>query len=686
MQFATRNAGCRTSRRLGRAIVLLTSIATLGSASFAAARADVEIPDFAYKTSTWKTALVTHDGLVWDKEFAGWVAEGEKGARESFPGSWDFLVRCTFAHCFSGGFVHELEAASTATPPISNFAANSACKYFETASASETGAQASWFSWYAHAFKDRAQYGAQVEPVWSFKEIAKRAYNAMIDGGVSAIPKNPNIAFEHVQHLSNGADDNLTTGHLRIAILFAGDPERRHINNMDAIRKVLVNTYQFEEQNIWIMCGGYEAGEAVPNVGWKSNAPATRAELRKALMFVDGFVYSAVSVFANGGAIDDDKIVKLFIWTTDHGSADAPILIGVGPGSVGVDGSAVAAVANPERLLFDAGGETNKAAYAFNPNDPKAINSFSTGFEEVYFSTPAMQAPTGIPNLYFSVDHGSWGLEDSDVERTLDDFREPAGQIYAVAGNEDNREFIRAKAMGLVDTLYEANADVTALSMSSAAEVFNAGVPNHPIFWTVVGSPDIWVWDKWRPNGMQKLYKFWSPATDGWQPGANLPGNIDALGLYVNTDEDLRVPMNHPMPALRGRLKFKKGIDAMVFSVPKGDAFNASGCTIFRWNGNAMESIYSCNDLGLDDGDEVDALHAFVRNPFRTRSYGDINDPVPPQCQCAADFNQDCVVDGNDLGTLLGGWGSSGPTDLTGDGITNGADLGTLLGEWGPCN
>lgn len=49
-----------------------------------------------------------------------------------------------------------------------------------------------------------------------------------------------------------------------------------------------------------------------------------------------------------------------------------------------------------------------------------------------------------------------------------------------------------------------------------------------------------------------------------------------------------------------------------------------------------------------------------------------------------ADFNLDGIVDGNDLGTLLGFWGAtSGPADLNCDGIVDGNDLGTLLGYWG---
>jgi hypothetical protein len=49
-----------------------------------------------------------------------------------------------------------------------------------------------------------------------------------------------------------------------------------------------------------------------------------------------------------------------------------------------------------------------------------------------------------------------------------------------------------------------------------------------------------------------------------------------------------------------------------------------------------------------------------------------------------SDLNGDGVVNGADLGILLGAWGSSGgPADLNGDGTVDGADLGLLLGAWG---
>lgn len=54
---------------------------------------------------------------------------------------------------------------------------------------------------------------------------------------------------------------------------------------------------------------------------------------------------------------------------------------------------------------------------------------------------------------------------------------------------------------------------------------------------------------------------------------------------------------------------------------------------------------------------------------------------------CPADLDGDGVVNGADLGILLGLWGSDDSlADLTGDQLVNGADLGELLGAWGTCD
>jgi hypothetical protein len=52
---------------------------------------------------------------------------------------------------------------------------------------------------------------------------------------------------------------------------------------------------------------------------------------------------------------------------------------------------------------------------------------------------------------------------------------------------------------------------------------------------------------------------------------------------------------------------------------------------------------------------------------------------------CPVDLNCSGVVDGADLGALLGNWGAPGTGDLDNDGVVSGSDLGILLGNWGSC-
>jgi hypothetical protein len=68
-----------------------------------------------------------------------------------------------------------------------------------------------------------------------------------------------------------------------------------------------------------------------------------------------------------------------------------------------------------------------------------------------------------------------------------------------------------------------------------------------------------------------------------------------------------------------------------------------------------------------------------------------IDGPTQPPPSCLGDLNLDGVVNGADLGLVLGAWGAC-PGDVPGclgdlnvDGVVNGADLGLLLGAWGAC-
>jgi hypothetical protein len=56
-------------------------------------------------------------------------------------------------------------------------------------------------------------------------------------------------------------------------------------------------------------------------------------------------------------------------------------------------------------------------------------------------------------------------------------------------------------------------------------------------------------------------------------------------------------------------------------------------------------------------------------------------EPGPPPV--TGDLNGDGVVNGDDLGILLGAWGQAGtPADLNDDGVVDGNDLGELLANW----
>lgn len=62
-----------------------------------------------------------------------------------------------------------------------------------------------------------------------------------------------------------------------------------------------------------------------------------------------------------------------------------------------------------------------------------------------------------------------------------------------------------------------------------------------------------------------------------------------------------------------------------------------------------------------------------------------LHGPIPCEPSCSPDLSGDGIVNGADLGILLGAWGPGGAgtcADLNGDGVVNGNDLGVLLGAW----
>jgi len=100
-----------------------------------------------------------------------------------------------------------------------------------------------------------------------------------------------------------------------------------------------------------------------------------------------------------------------------------------------------------------------------------------------------------------------------------------------------------------------------------------------------------------------------------------------------------------------------------------GNAGTSAGLTYLKAAGCGINDFTLTTDIGN------------FPNPWVVKLNGNFT-----QCgsACPADLNHDNVVNGADLGILLGAWGTP-VADLDGDGITGGADLGLMLGAWGAC-
>lgn len=69
--------------------------------------------------------------------------------------------------------------------------------------------------------------------------------------------------------------------------------------------------------------------------------------------------------------------------------------------------------------------------------------------------------------------------------------------------------------------------------------------------------------------------------------------------------------------------------------------------------------------------------------------FGEDASTCPSDClekvPCPGDFNDDRIVNGNDIAVLLSQWGGAGDADLDGDDIISGSDLTIILASWGEC-
>lgn len=144
-----------------------------------------------------------------------------------------------------------------------------------------------------------------------------------------------------------------------------------------------------------------------------------------------------------------------------------------------------------------------------------------------------------------------------------------------------------------------------------------------------------------------------------------------------------KVPLS--MPLMWHRLFGSIGpYGTEVFGAPRGLPFLASfamgqgrgmiACDE-EWIGSQIDE--GCAVANLDDPKMTLFLNAFAYcMPSEGFSF-------VPSGGLLGDINEDCRVDGIDLGLLRGYWGTSDPkADLNGDGVVDGADLGILLANW----
>jgi hypothetical protein len=173
-----------------------------------------------------------------------------------------------------------------------------------------------------------------------------------------------------------------------------------------------------------------------------------------------------------------------------------------------------------------------------------------------------------------------------------------------------------------------------------------------------------------------KLYVGASPGAafvDRFTNTASAVWSVELGGYIPGTEHDLLFVLAGPAQ-LDGVLDVQM-IDAGngVFVPQEGDSF------IILRASRTLNGVFSNSPISYGSG------NVYLWSVVYDRSTVSLQlDEIVP---CPADLNADGMVDGADLGMLLGAWGpcKACPADLTNDDTVDGADLGTLLGAWGPC-
>jgi hypothetical protein len=117
----------------------------------------------------------------------------------------------------------------------------------------------------------------------------------------------------------------------------------------------------------------------------------------------------------------------------------------------------------------------------------------------------------------------------------------------------------------------------------------------------------------------------------------------------------------------------------------KGRYFYADFITGRIWSVDVTGGVASDNQEHLDTNIFISSFGRDAAGELYITDYFGGQVLRLTQVEPQEDLNTDPVVDGADLGILLGNWGQSCALgDINNDGVVDGADLGLLLGAWGP--
>jgi hypothetical protein len=163
------------------------------------------------------------------------------------------------------------------------------------------------------------------------------------------------------------------------------------------------------------------------------------------------------------------------------------------------------------------------------------------------------------------------------------------------------------------------------------------------------------------------------------QPAADLvfirSGSVTISGY---TQEDLVHADFSPPVALPARGSFTVELHSATRDAAAG---GDGGILVFGFNalGQSAPSYFRSTTCGTGEFHDLAAM-GFTNSHLLLGVHADID-----ESSCPADLNGDGNVDGADLASLLGAWGSVASVDLNASGAVDAADLSLLLGAWGAC-